>query len=75
MGQAPGLLIFRIHALRRMFSRGVDVAGVRAVLETGSIVEGYPNDDPHPSRLILGFVDERPLHVVVASTQIGMRRS
>lgn len=49
-----------------MFSRGVDVADVRAVLETGSVVEGYPDDEPHPSKLILAFVDERPLHVVAA---------
>ncbi len=26
----------------------------------------YPDDRPYPSRLILGFVGERPIHVVSA---------
>jgi len=29
-------------------------------------VEDYPDDIPHPSRLVLGWSGARPIHVVVA---------
>ncbi len=59
-------LVFRVHALRRMFEREVAVEDVRAVLETGETIEAYANDTPYPSRLVLGWRGRRPLHVVVA---------
>jgi hypothetical protein len=30
------------------------------------LIEDYPTDTPYPSRLILGWVGARPLHVVAA---------
>jgi uncharacterized protein DUF4258 len=59
-------LIFRVHALRRMFQRQISEADVREVLTSGQIIEAYPNDIPHPSRLVLGWRGTRPLHVVIA---------
>lgn len=59
-------LIFRVHAVQRMFERGVTINDVRLVLATGETIEDYPNDTPHPSRLVLGWTGLRPLHVVVA---------
>ena len=61
-----GKIIFRTHAIQRMFQRRVDEKGVRSVLETGEIIEVYPDDTPYPSRLILGWLESRPLHVVAA---------
>ena len=61
-----GRLVFRAHALRRMFQRGIRVEQVRHVLSAGDIVETYPDDTPYPSRLILGWVGNRPLHIVAA---------
>lgn len=29
-------------------------------------MEDYPDDTPYPSRLVLGWSDGRPIHVVVA---------
>jgi len=58
--------VFRVHALQRMFERRITEEDVRYVLETGETVEDYPDDRPYPSRLILGWRGERPLHVVVA---------
>jgi hypothetical protein len=37
-----------------------------AVISGGETVADYPDDNPYPSRLLLGFVESRPLHVVVA---------
>jgi hypothetical protein len=62
-------LVFRVHAIRRMFERGISSEDVRHVLETGSTIESYPEDSPYPSRLVLGFVGQRPLHVVVADDE------
>ena len=59
-------LLFRVHAVQRMFERGISPEDVRAVVATGEIVRDYPDDAPYPSRLILGWRGNRPLHVVAA---------
>jgi hypothetical protein len=41
-------------------------ADVRAVIETGEIIEDYPDDARGPSCLMLGFAAKRPVHVVCA---------
>jgi len=38
----------------------------RSILEKGETIERYPDDTPYPSRLILGWLEKRPIHVVVA---------
>jgi len=62
----PMRLIFRQHAIRRMFERSVTVADVELVLTHGRIIEDYPTDTPYPSRLWLGQAGGRNLHVVAA---------
>jgi Domain of unknown function (DUF4258) len=62
----PARLTFRVHALRRMFVRGITAAEVRAVIEHGETIERYPRDLPYPSRLLLGSIGGRALHVVIA---------
>ena len=59
-------LIFRVHAIERMFRRGISKDDVRSVLEGGQVIEEYPEDQPYPSRLILGWCGSRPLHVVTS---------
>jgi hypothetical protein len=54
------------HALQRMFSRGITMATVRAVLAGGVVVEDYPDDTPYPNVLMMGFEYDDPIHVVVA---------
>jgi hypothetical protein len=39
---------------------------VQDVLDHGTIIEEYPDDTPYPSRLVLGWVGRRPIHVVAA---------
>ncbi|MEX2381742.1 MAG: DUF4258 domain-containing protein [Opitutales bacterium] len=60
-------LIFRVHAIQRMAQRGISVDDVRQALDTGEIVEDYPNDFPYPSALVLGWIEQRPLHIVTAT--------
>ena len=59
-------LIFRVHALRRMFERRISIDDVNAVIDSGETIEDYRDDRPYPSRLVLGWRGARPLHVVVA---------
>ncbi len=59
-------MIFRIHAVQRMFERNIGAEDVRKVLSEGEVIEEYPDDTPYPSRLIFGWCEGRPIHVVVA---------
>ena len=59
-------LIFRVHAIQRMFQRHIEEEDVRIALETGEVIEDYPDDTPYPSQLILGWAGARPIHIVVA---------
>jgi hypothetical protein len=67
-------LIYRVHALRRVFVRSITPAEVRTVIEQGQTIERHPNDTRIPAAL-LGFVGGRALHVVVANTRMMTRRS
>jgi len=58
--------VYRIHAIQRMFERGIAEIDIEHVLMTGEIIEEYLDDEPYPSRLTLGFCGSRPLHMVSA---------
>ena len=62
----PERLVFRRHALERMAQRRVTVDDVRRILDSGAVIREYPDDRPFPSRLTLGWLGERPVHVVSA---------
>jgi hypothetical protein len=64
-------LDIRLHAAQRMLERNVSVTDVLAVLNGGETIEDYPDDTPFPSRLILGWVGQRPVHVVSATSTTG----
>ncbi|MEZ5864577.1 MAG: DUF4258 domain-containing protein [Geminicoccaceae bacterium] len=66
---SPLRLVFRSHAIRRIFQRGIDIADIRHVIETGEVIEARPDDLPYPSRLVLGSIKGRHLHVVLASDE------
>ena len=57
---------FSGHAIRRMFERGIGDADVLEVVASGEAIAEYPDDRPYPAKLLLGFAEERPLHVLIA---------
>jgi len=59
-------LSFSRHAITRMFERGLSVSDVRDVIAHGDAIASYPDDQPYPSTLLLGYSGKRPIHVVVA---------
>ena len=53
------------HALKQMFERKISPDDVRLVVDRGDLIADYPNDVPSPTRLLLGFAGNRPLHIVL----------
>lgn len=49
-----------------MAERSISETEVAEVLQAGQSIEDYPNDVPYPSRLVMAYIKERPLHVVAA---------
>lgn len=62
---------FSGHALRRMFEREISVAEVMRILDEGDTIESYDRERPYPSRLLLGRIGGRTIHVVVAREETG----
>lgn len=59
-------VLYRIHAVQRLFERKIALSNVSHTVQSGEIIEDYSADMPQPGRLILGFQGKRPLHVVVS---------
>lgn len=59
-------IVFRVHAIQRMFERNISVKKVSQALQSGETIEEYSSEMPEPSRLILGFQGKRPFHVVTS---------
>lgn len=52
------------HVLKRLMQRGISQADVIQAIQSGEIIEQYPDDYPYPSCLLLGAdADGEPLHV------------
>jgi hypothetical protein len=62
-------IIFSGHAIRQMFHREIAKEEVIKVVKNGEVIIDYPDDQPYPSRLMLGFIDKKPIHVVFAFDQ------
>jgi len=64
-------LRLRKHAHERSFQRSISRDDIRHVLETGEIIQEYPDDRPLPSYLVLGWTENesRPIHVVAADDE------
>ena len=59
-------VLFRVHAVQRMFERNVSAKKVSQALQSGETIKDYTAERPEPSRLILGFQVKRPFHVVTS---------
>lgn len=60
------VILFRVHAVQRMFERNVSVRNVFQTLRSGETIEDYSSELPEPGRLILGFQGTRPFHMVAS---------
>ena len=64
-------IIFRVHALQRMCERKISIENIRKIIESGDVIEDYSLEMPDPSRLILGYQGNKPVHVVVSENKIS----
>ncbi len=64
-------ILYSAHALKRMFQRGLTLQTVARALEQGEVITHYPDDQPYPSKLVLGWDAGVPVHVVAALTDQG----
>ena len=62
-------ILYRVHAVQRMFEREIPVDKVRRALEAEDVIEDYSAEMPEPSRLLMGFQGRRPFHVVTAESR------
>lgn len=60
------LIKFSEHAVKQMFLRRISKDDVRNLIDNNQVIKEYADDRPFPSKLLLGFPNEIPLHVVVA---------
>jgi len=58
------IIVYSNHAVKQMFSRMISTGEVEKVLENGETIMDYPDDKPYPSKLLLAFCNNRPIHVV-----------
>jgi hypothetical protein len=58
----------------RMFQRNISTDKLVEVVNNSCIIEHYPDDKPCPSALILGFVNNKACHIVVAECVDHFRR-
>ena len=75
MAGAQYKLVFRVHAIRRMFDRGIAKEDVVSALQGCDNIAANPDDRPYPSRLVLGYSADKPLHLVVADNEDDKERT
>ena len=49
----------------KLRQRRIGARDIEHAVRSGSIIEEYPNDPRGPSCLLLGWADQRPLHVLL----------
>jgi hypothetical protein len=64
-----GNIIFRVHALQRMFERKISEKNIRLALEAGDIIEDNSGEMLEPGKLILGYQGRRPFHLVTSENR------
>jgi hypothetical protein len=76
MPEPPSLRFIRSHVRAKRYrltrhativrlERGITIFALEQALLNGEIIERYPNDEPYPSCLVLGWLPSGdPLHVV-----------
>jgi hypothetical protein len=54
------------HALNKALERNIELKDAFEVVKNGVIITEYKDAKPHPCYLILGYINDQPLHAVVA---------
>lgn len=61
-----GRIEWRKHTLQRLTERLIQQKDVLQILCSGEVIRFYNDDRPFPSVLVLGWINNRPLHAVAS---------
>ncbi len=56
------------HAEKERYAENISIVDLESAISNGEILEDYPDDPRGPSCLILGYSDNRPIHIVCGYT-------
>ena len=59
-------MVITQHSRKRFAERGITISDVIDAINSGEIIEQYPEDYPFPSCLILGNSNEKIIHIVAS---------
>ena len=65
-----GRYIISFTHTEKLRRRRIKANDIEQAMETGTIIEDYPEDQRGPSCLVLGFVGRRPLHIVCGQANV-----
>ena len=60
---------YSTHAVKRMLEKDITTREVEQTILYGEVIQEYKDDKPFPSRLILNFINNRPIHIVAAQNK------
>lgn len=58
------------HAEKERYAEDITIPDIEAVILNGELLEDYPEDPRGPSCLILGYSQDRPIHIVCGYTSL-----
>jgi hypothetical protein len=58
--------LYSTHAVKRMLEKDITTFEIEQTVLFGEVIHFYDDDKPFPSKLLLKFVANRPIHIVVA---------
>ncbi len=58
------------HAEKERYAEDISISDLEAAISSGEILEDYANDPRGTSCLILGYSQNRPIHIVCGYTSI-----
>ena len=58
------------HAEKERYAEDITISDLETVISNGEILEHYPDDSRGPSSLVLGYSQNRPIHIVCGYTPI-----
>ena len=62
------------HAEEERYAEDITISDLETAISNGEILEDYPDDPRGPSCLILGYSQNRPIHIVSGYTSTGWLR-
>jgi len=57
-----------LHAEKERYAEGITISNLETAIYNGEVLENYPNDLRGPSSLILGYAQNRPIHIICGYT-------